>query len=157
MISWGAIPNTDILPPTSYTNLVVPWDTVASLSPCHSCQPSCVHPAATRSIEGFAPLSRPVMRVAKGHHGPPWFIEGCSTCGQWLENALKASPGKEYGNGSSKIVYKPASDDSWLFVQLFLDPVQIPPSHMPLILFMKELVYQEIAGLTLDKSALVTI
>lgn len=54
---------------------------------------------------------------------------------------------------------KPASDYTWLFVQLFQDqdPVQILPSHMPLILLMKELVHQRLARLALDKSGLVTI
>ncbi len=149
----------DILP-QQVRQICPPWDAVASLSPYHSSNPGKNMSAKLRPSGSNAINWRFCAFVAAcdaGGKGPPWFIKGCSTCGQWLENALKASPGKEYGNGSSKIVYKPASDDSRLFVQLFLDPVQILPSHMPLILFMKELVHQEIAGLTLDKSAVVTI
>ena len=58
----------------------------------------------------------------------------------------------EYHNESSKIV-------NLLVITHFQDqdPVQILPSHMPLILLMKELEHQRIARLALDKSGLVTI
>lgn len=68
--------------------------------------------------------------------------------GKWLE----------YHNESSKIVNQLViTRDCLCSCFRTRTLVQILPSHMPLILLMKELVHQRIARLALDKSGLVTI
>lgn len=62
-----------------------PCDIVASLSPCHSSNMSAkLRPSGSNAINWRCCAF--VAAYDAGCEGPPWFIKGCSACGQWLEN-----------------------------------------------------------------------